>query len=70
MMEEGTTQEKYGDERVLYTWCDSIENVEPKKKKGTLGKSEHRGGRFGKSSEIGDITSIQNFLKKSPISNP
>lgn len=54
MMEEGTTQEKYGDERVLYAWCDGTRNVEPKKKKGTLCKSEHRGGRFGKSSESGN----------------
>ena len=57
-MEKGTTQEKYGDERVLYTWCDGTENVEPKKKKGTLCKSSSRGGRFGKSSEMGDITII------------
>ena len=42
----------------------ALENVEPKKKKGTLCKSEHRGGRFGKSSEIGDITPTKNFLKK------
>ena len=47
-MEEGTTQEKYGDERVLYTWCDSTENVEPKKKKGTLGKSGSMGGEVWK----------------------
>ena len=70
MMEEGTTQEKYGDERVLYTWCDSTRNVEPKKKKGTLCKSEHMWGGFGKSSESRDITIAKNFLKKSPISNP
>ena len=43
-MEEGTTQEKYGDERVLYTWCDDIKNVEPKKKKGTLAKIAVGGG--------------------------
>ena len=60
-MEEGTTQEKYVDERVLYTWCDGT------KKKGTLCKSSSRGGRFGKSSEIGDITIIKNFLKKMSI---
>ena len=36
----------------------ALENVEPKKKKGTLCKSEHRGGRFGKSSESRDIISI------------
>lgn len=47
----------------------ALENVEPKKKKGTLCKSGSRGGRFGKSSESRDITSIKNFLKKSPISN-
>ena len=48
----------------------ALENVEPKKKKGTLAKIADRGGRFGKSSESGDITNIKNFLKKSPISNP
>ena len=48
----------------------ALENVEPKKKKGTLWKSGSRGGGFGKSSESRDITSIKNFLKKSPISNP
>ena len=64
----------------------ALENVEPKKKKGTLAKIADRGGRFGKSSESrdrkhiknflkkivykADITSIKNFLKKSPISNP
>lgn len=58
MMEEGTTQEKYGDERVLYTWCDSTENIEPKKKKGTLCKSGSRGGRFEKFSERGNSDSI------------
>lgn len=46
-MEEGTTQEKYGDERVLYTWCDGTKNVEPKKKKGTLAKiADRRGHSF------------------------
>ena len=48
----------------------ALENKEPKKKKGTLWKSRPRGGGFGKSSESRDITSIKNFLKKSPISNP
>ena len=64
----------------------ALENVEPKKKKGTLAKIADRGGRFGKSSESRDITlaknflkknvykadstNIKNFLKKSPISNP
>lgn len=33
-------------------------------------KTRPRGGRFGKSSEIGDNTPTKNFLKKSPISNP
>ena len=42
----------------------ALENVEPKKKKGTLCKSEHRGGGFGKSSESRDITPTKNFLKK------
>ena len=36
----------------------ALENVEPKKKKGTLSKPRPRGGGFGKSSESGDITSI------------
>ena len=48
----------------------ALENVEPKKKKGTLAKIADRGGRFGKSSEGWDITPTKNFLKKSPISNP
>ena len=48
----------------------ALENVEPKKKKGTLAKIADSGGGFGKSSESGDITSIKIFLKKSPISNP
>ena len=48
----------------------ALENVEPKKKKGTLWKSGSRGGGFGKSSESRDITPTKNFLKKSPISNP
>ena len=69
-MEEGTTQEKHGDERVLYTWCDSTKNVEPKKKKGTLGKPGSRGGRFGKIVCRGNTIIAKNFLKKSPISNP
>ena len=42
----------------------ALENKEPKKKKGTLSKPRHRGGRFGKSSESRDIISIKNFLKK------
>ncbi len=42
----------------------ALENVEPKKKKGTLAKIAVGGGRFGKSSESRDITSIKNFLKK------
>ena len=69
-MEEGTTQEKYGDERVLYTWCDSTKNVEPKKKKGTLWKPGSRGGRFGCAVCRGNSETSENFLKKSPISNP
>ena len=48
----------------------ALENVEPKKKKGTLGKSGSRGGRFGKSSERTNSETSENFLKKSPISNP
>ncbi len=48
----------------------ALENVEPKKKKGTLWKSRPRGGGFGKSSGGRDITPTKNFLKKSPISNP
>ena len=76
MMEEGTTQEKYGDRRE-YSRDDSreysrqysgdviaLENVEPKKKKGTLCKSGSRGGRFGKFTKSRDIISIKNFLKK------
>ena len=58
MMEEGTTQEKEGRQKKVYAWCDSTKNVEPKKKKGTLGKPGSRGGRFGKSSESRDITII------------
>lgn len=42
----------------------ALENVEPKKKKGTLSKPRPRGGGFGKLSESRDITSIKNFLKK------
>ena len=42
----------------------ALENVEPKKKKGTLWKSGSRGGGFEKSSESRDRTSIKNFLKK------
>lgn len=42
----------------------ALENVEPKKKKGTLCKSGSRGGRFGKSSKSGDISPTKNFLKK------
>ena len=69
-MEEGTTQEKEGRQKTVYTWCDGTKNVEPKKKKGTLCKSGSSGGRFGKSSESRDNTLAKNFLKKSPISNP
>jgi len=36
----------------------ALENVEPKKKKGTLAKISDRGGRFGKSSESRDRSSI------------
>ena len=61
MMEEGTTQEKQGRHKVVYPWCDSTRNKEPKKKKGTLCKPEHRGGGFEKFSKSGDITSIQIF---------
>ena len=39
----------------------ALENVEPKKKKGTLAKIADRGGRFGKSSGDGDISSIKIF---------
>ena len=42
----------------------ALENVEPKKKKGTLAKIADRGGGFGKSSESRDITPTKNFLKK------
>ena len=42
----------------------ALENVEPKKKKGTLAKIAVGGGGFGKSSAVGDIISIKNFLKK------
>ena len=42
----------------------ALENVEPKKKKGTLAKIAVGGGRFGKSSESRDITPTKNFLKK------
>lgn len=48
----------------------ALENVEPKKKKGTLWKSRPRGGRFAGAPAGGDITPTKNFLKKSPISNP
>jgi len=64
----------------------ALENVEPKKKKGTLSKSRPRGGRFGKFTKSrdnkhiqnflkkivykADISPTKNFLKKSPISNP
>lgn len=64
MMEEGATQEKYGDERVLYAWCDSTRNKEPKKKKGTLWKIGSRGGGFGWGACRGDNTPTKNFLKK------
>ena len=64
MMEEGSTQEKEGRQKKLYAWCDSTRNKEPKKKKGTLCKSEHRGGWFGKSSKSRDNTPTKNFLKK------
>ena len=40
----------------------ALENVEPKKKKGTLAKIADRGGRFGKSSESRDITPTKNFI--------
>ena len=33
----------------------ALENVEPKKKKGTLCKYNSRGGMFGKSSEMGIV---------------
>ena len=42
----------------------ALENVEPKKKKGTLAKIAVGGGRFGKYSAGGDITPTKNFLKK------
>ena len=48
----------------------ALENVEPKKKKGTLCKSGSRGGGFGKSSAGGDITPTKNFLKKMPYVFP
>ena len=36
----------------------ALENVEPKKKKGTLAKIADRGGMFGKYSAVGDSDSI------------
>ena len=48
----------------------ALENVEPEKRKVLYGNLAVGGGRFEKSSEIGDITPTKNFLKKSPISNP
>ena len=42
----------------------ALENVEPKKKKGTLCKSGSRGGRFGCAVCRGDISPTKNFLKK------
>ena len=42
----------------------ALENKEPKKKKGTLWKSEHRGGGFEKFTKSGDISPTKNFLKK------
>ena len=42
----------------------ALENKEPKKKKGTLCKSEHRGGGFEKFTKSGDISPTKNFLKK------
>ena len=42
----------------------ALENVEPKKKKGTLAKPRPSGGRFGKSSESRDNTLAKIFLKK------
>ena len=48
----------------------ALENVEPKKKKGTLAKIADRGGRFGCAVCRSYNTPTKNFLKKSPISNP
>ena len=42
----------------------ALENVEPKKKKGTLAKIADRGGGFGKSSESGDRSKYLKFFKK------
>ena len=42
----------------------ALENVEPKKKKGTLAKIADRGGRFEKFTKSRDITPTKNFLKK------
>ena len=42
----------------------ALENVEPKKKKGTLAKTAGRGGGFGRAGCRSYITSIKNFLKK------
>ncbi len=39
----------------------ALENVEPKKKKGTLAKIADRGGGFGKSSDWGDNSPTKNF---------
>ena len=39
----------------------TLENAEPKKKKGTLWKLGSSGGRFGKSSESRDNTPTKNF---------
>ena len=48
----------------------ALENVEPKKKKGTLYKPRHRGGVFEKFTKSRDNTPTKNFLKKLSISNP
>ena len=42
----------------------ALENVEPKKKKGTLAKIAVGGGGFEKSSKSRDISPTKNFLKK------
>ena len=42
----------------------ALENVEPKKKKGTLAKPRPRGGRFGKFTKSRDNSPTKNFLKK------
>ena len=63
-MEEGTTQEKKEDRRKYMRDVIALENVEPKKKKGTLCKSGSRGGGFGKFTKSRDNKHIKKFFKK------